>query len=129
VLYSHRSTVIHALAAAQNCAMGLSADDVIMPLAPTFHANARSTPYLAPMAGAKLVLPGPNLDGASVQALIGTEGVSFTVAVPTVFTMLFEHLDATGARIDTLERAVIGGSPVPPAMIDKLLSVYGCRVL
>lgn len=100
-----------------------------MPLAPMFHANAWSTPYLAPMVGAKLVLPGPKLDGESVQSLIETEGVTFTVAVPTVFTMLFEHLDRSGTRIDTLQRCVVGGSAVPTAMIDKLLSEYGCRVL
>lgn len=129
VLYSHRSTVLHALAAAQRSAMGLAADDVIMPLAPMFHANAWSTPYLAPMVGAKLVLPGPRLDGKSVQSLIAAEGVTFTVAVPTVFTMLFEYLDASGSRIESLKRAVIGGSPVPPSMIERLASLYGCTVL
>jgi acyl-CoA synthetase (AMP-forming)/AMP-acid ligase II len=129
VLYSHRSTVLHALAAAQRSAMGLAADDVIMPLAPMFHANAWSTPYLAPMVGAKLVLPGPRLDGKSVQSLIAAEGVTFTVAVPTVFTMLFEYLDASGSRIESLKRAVIGGSPVPPPMIERLASLYGCTVL
>ena len=129
VLYSHRSTVLHALAAAQRSAMGLAADDVIMPLAPMFHANAWSTPYLAPMVGAKLVLPGPRLDGKSVQSLIAAEDVTFTVAVPTVFTMLFDYLDASGSRIESLKRAVIGGSPVPPSMIERLASLYGCTVL
>ncbi|WP_315831377.1 AMP-binding protein [Bradyrhizobium prioriisuperbiae] len=100
-----------------------------MPLAPMFHANAWSTPYLAPMVGAKLVLPGPRLDGKSVQSLIAAEGATFTVAVPTVFTMLFEYLDASGSRIDSLKRAVIGGSPVPPSMIERLASLYGCAVL
>ena len=109
--------------------MGLAADDVIMPLAPMFHANAWSTPYLAPMVGAKLVLPGPRLDGKSVQSLINTEGVTFTVAVPTVFTMLFEYLDSSGSHIESLKRAVIGGSPVPPSMIERLASIYGCTVL
>ena len=129
VLYSHRSTVLHALSAAQRSAMGLGPDDVILPLAPMFHANAWSTPYLAPMVGAKLILPGPRLDGRSVQSLICEENVTFTVAVPTVFTMLFEHLDATGERIDSLKRAVIGGSAVPSAMIEKLARAYGCTVL
>src|SRR5690606_8950016 len=108
---------------------GLSSDDVVMPLAPMFHANAWSIPYLAPMTGAKLVLPGPSLDGASVHGLIVQEGVSFAVAVPTVVTMLFEHLDRTGDRIDTLKRAVIGGSSVPIAMVDSLRDDYGCAVL
>lgn len=128
VLYSHRSTVIHAMAACQNSAMGLSAHDTIMPIAPMFHANAWSTPYLAPMIGAKLVLPGPRLDPESVQGLIDDESVTFTVAVPTVFTMLLDYLEQTGKRIDSLRQATIGGTSVPPAMIDLLREKYGCFV-
>jgi 3-(methylthio)propionyl---CoA ligase len=128
VLYSHRSTVLHALAACQNAAMGLSAHDTIMPIAPMYHANAWSTPYLAPMLGAKLVLPGPRLDGESVQSLIQQEGVTFTVTVPTVFTALLEYLKRTGKRIDSLKKVTIGGTAVPHAMIDVLREKYGCFV-
>ncbi len=128
VLYAHRSTVIHAMAACQNSAMGLSAHDVIMPIAPMFHANAWSTPYLAPMIGAKLVLPGPKLDPESVQSLVEAESVTFTVAVPTVFTMLLDYLEKTGKRIASLKKATIGGTAVPPAMIDLLHEKYGCFV-
>jgi 3-(methylthio)propionyl---CoA ligase len=128
VLYSHRSTVLHALAACQNAAMGLSAHDTIMPIAPMYHANAWSTPYLAPLLGAKLVLPGPKLDGESVHGLIDREHVTFTVAVPTVFTTLLEYLERTGKRIDTLTKATIGGTAVPPTMIDLLREKYGCFV-
>jgi len=128
VLYSHRSTVLHAFAACQNSAMGLSCFDTIMPIAPMFHANAWSTPYLAPMLGAKLVLPGPDLSPAAVQGLIEAEGVTFTVAVPTVFTLLLEYLEKTGKRIETLRQATIGGTSVPPSMIDLLQNKYGCFV-
>lgn len=128
VLYSHRSTVLHAMAACQNSAMGLSAFDVIMPVAPMYHGNGWSTPYLAPMAGAKLVLPGSQMDGASIQSLIEGEGVTFSVGVPTVFTMLLDYLESSGKRIDTLSRVTIGGSAVPHAMIDLLESKYNCTV-
>ena len=128
VLYSHRSTVLHALAACQNSAMGLSAHDVIMPLAPMYHANAWSTPYLAPMLGANLVLPGPKLDGASLQRLIERHSVTFTVAVPTVFTTLLDYLASSGKRVDTLKKASIGGAAVPSAMIDLLRDKFGCTV-
>jgi acyl-CoA synthetase (AMP-forming)/AMP-acid ligase II len=128
VLYSHRSTVIHAMAACQNSAMGISSFDVIMPIAPMYHGNGWSTPYLAPMAGAKLVLPGPRMDGQSIHSIVEQEGVTFTVGVPTVFTMLLEYLERTGKRIDTLSRATIGGSTVPPAMIGLLENKYGCAV-
>ncbi|AGK46763.1 AMP-binding enzyme family protein [Burkholderia thailandensis MSMB121] len=128
VLYSHRSTVVHALAAAQQSAFGIASSDVVMPIAPMFHANAWAMPYLAAMTGAKLVLPGRRLDGESVQRLVEREQVTFTVAVPTVVTMLLEHLRRTGSRIDSLRRAVVGGSAVPPPMIRTLKEVYGCQV-
>jgi 3-(methylthio)propionyl---CoA ligase len=128
VLYSHRSTVLHAFAACQNCAMGLCAHDVIMPLAPMYHANAWSMPYLAPMLGANLVLPGPKLDGASLQQLIERHGVTFTVAVPTVFSTLLDYLESSGKRIDTLKKATIGGTAVPGTMVDVLREKYGCFV-
>jgi 3-(methylthio)propionyl---CoA ligase len=128
VLYSHRSTVLHALASCQNSAMGLSCHDTIMPIAPMFHVNAWALPYLAPMVGAKLVLPGMRLDAELLQALIEQEGITFTAAVPTVFVALLEYLERTGKRIDTLKKAVIGGAPVPPAMIDLLREKYGCFV-
>jgi 3-(methylthio)propionyl---CoA ligase len=86
VLYSHRSTVLHALAACRPDSFDVSARSVLLAIPPLFHACAWSFPYVAAMAGAKLVLPGPRLDGASLQALIESEGCTFTVGVPTVFT-------------------------------------------
>ncbi len=128
VLYSHRSTVLHALSACQPGSFDLSAESVLLAIPPMFHANAWSFPYLAAMTGAKLVLPGPKLDGESLQELISAERTTFTVGVPTVFTMLLDHLRRTGKGIAPLTRAGIGGSAVPRAMIDELAR-YGCTVL
>ncbi len=129
VMYSHRSTIIHALAAAQNSAFGLSVYDVILPIAPMYHGNAWGLPYIAAMLGAKLVFPGPKMDGKHIHDLIECEGVTFSCAVPTVFTMLFQYLEETGQKVDSLERTMIGGSAVPKAMSDKFLKDYGVRVL
>ncbi len=128
VLYSHRSTVLHALSACQPGSFSISAESVLLALPPMFHANAWSFPYLAAMTGAKLVLPGPKIDGASMQAMINAEACTFTVGVPTVFTMLIDHLRQTGGRIDSLSRVGIGGSAVPRAMIDALQE-FGCTAL
>ena len=129
VLYSHRSTIIHALSAAQNSAYGLSVYDTIMPIAPLYHANAWGLPYVAAMLGAKLVLPGPRMDGENIQGLIEDEGVTFSCAVPTVFSMLFQYLEDSGKKVDSLQRTMIGGSAVPKAMTEKFLETYGVTVL
>lgn len=129
VLYSHRSTIIHALSAAQNSAYALSVYDTIMPIAPMYHANAWGLPYVAAMLGAKLVLPGPKMDGENIQDIIESEGVTFSCAVPTVFSMLFQYLEESGKKIDSLKRTMIGGSAVPKAMTEKFLNTYGVTVL
>ena len=128
VLYSHRSTLLHAMAACQNSAMGISAHDVLMPIAPMYHGNAWSLPYLGPLSGAGLALPGTKMDGRSLQELIEGEGVTFALGVPTVFTMLIDHLDESGKRVESLERVAIGGSAVPRAMIERLADPYGVTV-
>jgi len=129
VLYSHRSTLLHAMAACQNSAMALSAMDSVMPIAPMYHGNAWSLPYLAAMTGCKLVLPGPKMDGASIEELINAEGVTFSVAVPTVFTMLLEHLERSGRKVPSLDRVAIGGSAVPASMIEIFREAYGVTVV
>ena len=129
VLYGHRSMVIHAMAAAQNSAMGLSANDVILAIAPMYHGNGWSLPYLAPMCGATLVLPGTKMDGASIHELIDAERVTFSVAVPTVWTMLLDYLEGSGHTMESLGRVTIGGSAVPRHMIDILREKYGVTVL
>ena len=129
VLYSHRSTVIHALAAAQRGALDLGAEDAILPIAPMYHANAWAMPYIAPMAGAKLVLPGPKMDPESIIELINNENATFACAVPTVWTMVLDQLESQGLRIDSMKRTTIGGSAVPQSMIDKFRDKYGVRVM
>lgn len=128
VLYSHRSNVLHAMAAAQPDFMNLSSRDSVMPVVPLFHANSWSLAYSAPMTGAKLVMPGARLDGPSLLALLEGEGVTMTAAVPTVWLGLLQHLEATGATLSTLKRVVIGGSACPRAMTEAFERKYGVTV-
>lgn len=128
-LYSHRSTVLHAYASALPDVMAISARDAILPVVPMFHVNAWGIPYSAAMTGAKLVFPGPALDGKSVYELIEAEGVTFAAGVPTVWQMLLGHTKPNGLKFSTLKRTVIGGSACPPAMIDAFRDDYGVDVL
>jgi len=118
VLYSHRSTVIHALGASQPDAIPVSARDVVCPIVPMFHANAWSVPYVTTMNGAKLVLPGHQLDGASLHHLFEEEGVTLSLGVPTVWLGFEAHLRETGAKPSTLRRILSGGAAVPPSLIE-----------
>jgi len=128
-LYSHRSTLLHAYAAALPDVMTLSARDSVLPVVPMFHVNAWGIPYSAALVGAKLVFPGPALDGKSVYDLLETEKVTFAAGVPTVWQMLLGHLQANGLKFSTLKRTVIGGSACPPAMINAFQQQYGVEVL
>jgi acyl-CoA synthetase (AMP-forming)/AMP-acid ligase II len=128
-LYAHRSTVLHAYGAALPDAMAASARDVILPVVPMFHVNAWGIPYVAPLVGAKLVLPGAQLDGASIYELFEREGVTFSAGVPTVWLGLLAHVRQQGARFSTLQRTVIGGSACPPAMIRAFREDYGVEVV
>jgi 3-(methylthio)propionyl---CoA ligase len=128
-LYSHRSTVLHAYAAALPDSMCISARDAILPVVPMFHVNAWGIPYSAAMAGAKLVFPGPALDGKSVYQLIESESVTLAAGVPTVWQMLLGHMKPAGLKFSHLNRTVIGGSACPPAMIDAFRNDYGVDVL
>ena len=118
-LYAHRSTVLHAYAAALPDAMGASARDCILPVVPMFHVNAWGIPYVAPMVGAKLVFPGPNLDGKSIHDLFEQEGVTYSAGVPTVWLGLLAHVQQNKLKFSKLTRTVIGGSACPPAMIKS----------
>ena len=128
-LYSHRSTVLHAYAAALPDVMNLSARDSVLPVVPMFHVNAWGIPYSAALTGCKLVFPGSALDGKSVYELLESEKVTFAAGVPTVWQMLLGHLQAGGLKFSTLKRTVIGGSACPPAMITAFNDVYGVDVL
>jgi acyl-CoA synthetase (AMP-forming)/AMP-acid ligase II len=128
-LYSHRSTMLHAFAGALPDALSMSARDCVLPVVPMFHVNAWGLPYSAAMTGAKLVFPGPAMDGKSIFELIESEKVSFAAGVPTVWQMMLAHMQAGDLRFSTLKRTVIGGSACPPAMITAFNDVYGVEVL
>lgn len=129
VLYSHRSNVLHAMAANQTDVFGCGASDVVMPIVPMFHANAWAISFVGPMCGAKLVMPGAKLDGPSVYELLETEGVTFTAAVPTVWLGLLAFLRENNLKPTTLKRVVIGGSAVPEAVLRAFEEDYGIEVL
>ncbi len=129
VLYSHRSTTLHALAATLPDAMNLSARESVLPVVPMFHVNAWGLPYSAALAGCKLVFPGPALDGKSIHGLIEAEKVTFAAGVPTVWQMLLAHTQGNGLKFSTLKRTMIGGSACPPAMINAFRDQYGVDVL
>jgi fatty-acyl-CoA synthase len=129
VVYSHRSTVLHTYAAALPDALNCSACDAILPVVPMFHVNAWGLPYVASMVGAKLVFPGPGLDGKSLLELIETEKVTLSAGVPTVWQGLLAYVEQSGQRFSSMKRTIIGGSACPPAMIRRFQETYGVHVL
>jgi fatty-acyl-CoA synthase len=129
VLYSHRSTVLHTYAAALPDSLSCSARDVILPVVPMFHVNAWGLPYAACMVGAKLVLPGPFLDGKSLHDLFETEGVTVSAGVPTVWQGLLTHVETNGLHFSTMRRTIIGGSACPPVMMRTFQERYQVAVL
>lgn len=129
VLYSHRSSVLHAYAAALPDAMNLSARDVVLPVVPMFHVNAWGLPYAALLTGCKLVLPGASLDGKSIFELMEKEQVTYAAGVPTIWQMLLSHLQSNNLKFSSLRRTVIGGSACPPSMISAFQEKYGVEVL
>ncbi len=128
VLYSHRSNFIHTLVTMGTDVMGLSAADTVLPVVPMFHANAWGLAFSCAAVGAKLVMPGQKLDGASVHELLESEEVTFSAAVPTVWQMLLTHLRDTGGKLTHLKRVVIGGSAVPEAIVRAFRDEYGVSV-
>jgi 3-(methylthio)propionyl---CoA ligase len=129
VVYSHRSTILHTYAAAMPDSLNCSARDAILPVVPMFHVNAWGLPYVACMVGAKLVFPGPGLDGKSLYELMEAEGVTLSAGVPTVWQGLLAHLEQNGLAFSSMKRTIIGGSACPPAMIGKFQETYGVQVL
>lgn len=120
VLYSHRSTVLHAVAIGLPDSLNLSASQAVSPIVPMFHVNAWGIPYAALIVGAKLVMPGSKLDGASLYALFEEEGVTSTAGVPTVWLALLDWMDANNKSFTTLKCVLIGGAAPPPVMISRL---------
>ena len=129
VVYSHRSNVLHSMISALPDAMGLSSRDVVMPVVPMFHANCWGLALTAPMVGSALVMPGAKRDGASVYELLNDHKVSFTAAVPTVWLMLLQYLEANKAKLPYLNKVVIGGSACPRAMTKAFQDDYDVEVI
>jgi len=129
VLYSHRSNFIHSLVGISPGMFSLSDKDVMLPIVPLFHANAWGLAFNCPAVGAKMVMPGPKLDGASVYELMETEGVTFSAGVPTVWQMLLQHMDTTKSKFSTLKTMVVGGSALPEAILRGFRDRYGVEVI
>ena len=125
VLYSHRSTLLHAYATCLADVMCLSSRDVVLPVVPMFHVNAWGTPYSCPMVGAKMVMPGAGLDGASLYEMFENEGVTFSAGVPTVWLGLLQHLQKNGLKFSQPWRSVVGGSACPPALMKAFEQEHG----
>jgi fatty-acyl-CoA synthase len=128
VLYSHRSTFLHAYAVSLPDLFCLRATDRVLPVVPMFHVNAWGLPYAAALTGAALVMPGRHLDGASLHALMNEERVNFTCGVPTVWMGLLAHLRATGTKLATVRRILTGGSACPPLLIEAFATEHGIAV-
>ena len=129
VLYAHRSTVLHSFAVCMRDVMNLGSVDCVLPVVPMFHANAWGLAYACPMAGAKMVLPGAKLDGASVYELLDKEQVTLSAGVPTVWLMLLQHMREHGLKLPHMNRTVIGGSACPRSMIETFEQEYGVTVI
>ena len=128
-LYSHRSTVLHSYASALPDSLNISARDTVLPVVPMFHVNAWGLPYSVPLTGAKMVLPGPALDGKSVYELFESEQVTFSAGVPTVWLGLLNHMAQHGLKFSSFKRTVIGGSACPPAMMKAFRHQHGIEVV
>lgn len=129
VLFTHRTTVLHSLGGNQPDGLAISATDTVMPVTPMFHVNAWGVPYIASAVGCKLVFPGPGLDGASLVKLIDDEQVSLALGVPTIWQGLLSALKASGSKMVSLKRTVVGGSALPPSMIADFRDNYGVDLI
>ncbi len=128
VVYTHRSNYLHTLRALQADAVALTQRDCLLLAVPMFHANGWGLPFMAPSVGAKLVLPGRLLDGASLARLMRDEGVTIAIGVQTVWLGLVDHLEASGEELPDLTRVVIGGSSCPDALLRRLETGLGAEV-
>ncbi len=129
VLYSHRSTIYHTYAAMAADAFGITSRDSVLPVVPMFHVNAWGLPYIVAAAGAKLVLPGAALDGASLHRLFEQERVTLSAGVPTVWMGLLNYVKSNNLRFSTFKETIIGGSACPRAMLETFERDYGVRVV
>jgi fatty-acyl-CoA synthase len=128
VLYGHRSTVLHAMALVAPDAFDLSARDTVLPCAQMYHANAWCTPYAAPLVGAKLVLPGRQLDGPSICELAVAEQATFLLGVPTIWVGVLDHLDQTGQKLTSVRNVAVGGSAPTASLMRRIEAQLGATV-
>lgn len=128
VTYTHRSSFLHTLRVLQADVMAFTADDAVLAVVPMFHANAWGLPFALPAVGGRLVLPGRHTDGASLARLILAAQVTVGVGVPTVWLGLVEHVEATGCRLPSLRRIIVGGAPMAPALMDRIEACLGVAV-
>lgn len=129
VLYSHRSTLLHAMSVNNRDGLGIGAADSVMPVVPMFHVNAWGIPYAAAAVGARLVMPGPRLDGQSLARLIIDERVTMAAGVPTIWLGLLDALEASGERPESFKRSIVGGSALPPSMRAVFRDRYGVELI
>jgi acyl-CoA synthetase (AMP-forming)/AMP-acid ligase II len=130
VVYSHRSTLLHALGGSMPDVVAASYKETTLPIVPMFHVNAWGAPYAALMAGSKMVMPGPKMaDGESLQNLIETEKVTFSSGVPTIWLALLDYLDKTGKTIPSLTRASVGGAACPRIIIERFKHQHEVEVI
>jgi fatty-acyl-CoA synthase len=128
VVYTHRSSYLHTLRLLQTDVIGPTADDRILMVVPMFHANGWGLPFAAPAVGASLVLPGRQADGASLAKLIRDEGVTLAAGVPTVWLGVVDHIEATGEKLPTLRRIIVGGAPMGEQLMERIERGIGAMV-
>jgi len=129
VLFAHRSTILHSYAICSPNGFGLSNAETILPVVPMFHVNAWGLPYASTMCGAKIVMPGPRMDGESIYELMESESVTFSAGVPTIWMMLLAHMKENYKKFSSMQRTVIGGAAVPRAMIETFQKEYNVNVI
>lgn len=128
VTYTHRATFLHTLRTLQADVMAFTSRDAVLAVVPMFHANAWGLPFALPAVGGKLVLPGRQTDGASLARLIAAEGVTIGVGVPTVWLGLLEYLEAGGDHLPSLQRIIVGGAPMAPALMERIERRLGVTI-
>ncbi|ORA11346.1 long-chain fatty acid--CoA ligase [Mycobacterium asiaticum] len=118
VVYSHRSSFLHTMAACTTNGIGVGSSDRLLPIVPMFHANGWGLPYAALMAGADLVLPDRHLDAPSLIRLVETLRPTLAGAVPTIWNDVMHHLEKDpGHDISSLRMVACGGSAVPESLM------------
>ncbi len=127
--YSHRSTVLHSYAVCTPAGLGLSNAETILPVVPMFHVNAWGIPYASAMCGAKMVMPGPAMDGESIYELMESESVTISAGVPTIWMMLLAYMKENNKKFSSMQRTVIGGAAAPRAMIETFEKEYDVHVV